>query len=81
MAGGGVTAGIDFAFTLAAEIAGEDVAKAIQLGLEYDPAPPFQSGSPDKADPRAIEVMTKRYQGRIEAFRNALAAAQNARER
>ena len=41
--GGGVTAGIDFALTLAAEIAGEDFAKGIQLGVEYDPAPPRRS--------------------------------------
>lgn len=49
LSGGGVTAGIDFGFTLLAEIAGEDVARAAQLGLEYDPQPPFQSGSPEKA--------------------------------
>ena len=47
--GGGVTAGIDFGLTLLAEIAGDDVAKSVQLGLEYDPKPPFQSGSPEKA--------------------------------
>jgi cyclohexyl-isocyanide hydratase len=49
--GGGVTAGIDFGLTLAAELAGEDVAKAIQLRLEYDPKPPFNAGSPDAAGP------------------------------
>ena len=48
--GGGVTAGIDFALRLAAEMAGEDLARAIQLGLEYDPEPPFRSGHPDVAD-------------------------------
>ena len=47
--GGGVTAGIDFALALIARIAGEDHARAVQLGLEYDPAPPFDAGSPDKA--------------------------------
>ena len=47
--GGGVTAGIDFAFTVLAEIAGEDFAKTVQLGLEYAPAPPFASGHPDLA--------------------------------
>lgn len=51
--GGGVTSGIDFAFTLAAEIAGEETAQAIQLHLEYAPAPPFGAGSPDTA-PRVI---------------------------
>ncbi len=44
--GGGVTAGIDFALKLVAEMLGEDVAKAIQLSIEYDPAPPFAAGSP-----------------------------------
>ena len=47
--GGGVTAGIDFALALMARIAGEDHARAVQLALEYDPAPPFDCGSPDKA--------------------------------
>ena len=46
--GGGVTAGIDFALTVAAEIAGAEAAQRIQLSIEYDPAPPFTSGSPDR---------------------------------
>ncbi|MEA2450250.1 MAG: hypothetical protein QOG63_2182 [Thermoleophilaceae bacterium] len=45
----GVSAGIDMALTLAARIAGDDVAQAIQLSIEYDPEPPFDSGSPAKA--------------------------------
>ena len=45
----GVSAGIDMALALAAEIAGEQVAQAIQLGIEYDPQPPFDAGSPQKA--------------------------------
>ena len=45
----GVSAGIDMALTLASRLAGEQVAQAIQLGIEYDPAPPFDSGSPGKA--------------------------------
>ena len=44
--GGGVTAGIDFALTIVAEIAGQSVAQRIQLSIEYDPAPPFVGGSP-----------------------------------
>ncbi|GAB4233657.1 MAG: DJ-1/PfpI family protein [Methyloligellaceae bacterium] len=52
--GGGVTAGIDFALAIAADLHGEEVARAIQLGIEYDPAPPFASGSPDTADPALI---------------------------
>ena len=73
--GGGVTAGIDFAFTAAAEIAGEDVAKAIQLGLEYDPGPPFDAGSPDKASATTVEAMRTRYASRVAAFRDALSEA------
>jgi len=48
--GGGVTAGIDFALTVAAEAFSPDLAKAIQLGIEYDPHPPFDAGSPERAD-------------------------------
>jgi cyclohexyl-isocyanide hydratase len=58
--GGGVTAGIDFALRLAAELAGEDVARSIQLGLEYDPAPPFASGHPDVADPALVARLRER---------------------
>jgi len=47
--GGGITAGIDFALTLAAELCGDEVAQAVQLQLEYAPAPPFNVGSPDIA--------------------------------
>jgi transcriptional regulator GlxA family with amidase domain len=49
--GGGVTAGIDFAFTVLAEIAGPVFAQTVQLGLEYAPAPPFDSGRPELATP------------------------------
>jgi cyclohexyl-isocyanide hydratase len=59
--GGGVTAGIDFAFRLVAELAGEEVAKSIQLGLEYDPAPPFRSGHPDVADPALVAQLRARF--------------------
>jgi cyclohexyl-isocyanide hydratase len=72
--GGGVTAGIDFALTLAAEIAGADFAKAVQLALEYDPAPPFDCGAPDKADATALAAMKTRYEKRFAAFREKLAA-------
>ena len=53
----GVSAGIDMALGLAARIAGEQVAHAIQLGIEYDPQPPFDSGSPAKAHPNVIELV------------------------
>ena len=52
--GGGVTAGIDFALALMAAIAGEQVARMVQLSLEYDPSPPFDSGSPEKAGDAAV---------------------------
>ena len=51
ISGGGVTAGIDFGLTLAAELAGENKAKEIQLMVEYNPAPPFNADSPDSAGP------------------------------
>lgn len=54
--GAGVSAGIDLGLTLSAEIWGEEAARAVQLMLEYDPRPPFDSGSPDKAGP---ELMAK----------------------
>jgi len=54
--GAGVSAGIDMALTLAAAIAGDDTAMAIQLGIEYDPAPPFDCGSPHKASPELIKL-------------------------
>jgi putative intracellular protease/amidase len=52
----GVSSGIDMALTLAAEIAGDDIAQAIQLRIEYDPAPPFDSGSVAKAPERIREL-------------------------
>jgi putative intracellular protease/amidase len=54
--GAGVSAGIDLALTLAAKIAGPEVAQSIQLAIEYDPDPPFDAGSPSKA-PKAIYDM------------------------
>jgi cyclohexyl-isocyanide hydratase len=54
LTGGGVTAGIDFALTLLAELAGRDVAEAIQLNLEYAPEPPFAAGSPETARPEIV---------------------------
>jgi transcriptional regulator GlxA family with amidase domain len=53
----GVSAGIDMALALAAQIAGENVAQAIQLGTEYDPQPPFDAGSPEKAPREIVELL------------------------
>ena len=52
----GVSAGIDMALTLAARIAGDEIAQAIQLYIEYDPQPPFDSGSPSKAPASVLEL-------------------------
>ncbi|WP_428489940.1 DJ-1/PfpI family protein [Rhodopila sp.] len=57
MTGGGVTAGIDFALTMVAELAGQDIAETIQLGIEYAPAPPFDAGSPDTARPELVQAV------------------------
>jgi transcriptional regulator GlxA family with amidase domain len=57
MTAAGVSAGIDMALTLAARLAGEKMAKAIQLGIEYDPEPPFDSGSPGKAPSELVELV------------------------
>jgi transcriptional regulator GlxA family with amidase domain len=53
----GVSAGIDMALALVARIAGEQVAQAIQLGIEYDPQPPFDAGSPHKAPAAIVEAV------------------------
>jgi cyclohexyl-isocyanide hydratase len=54
ISGGGVTAGIDFGLALAAELAGEEGAKTLQLAFEYDPQPPFDCGSPETAGPERV---------------------------
>jgi putative intracellular protease/amidase len=54
----GVSAGIDMALTLAARVAGEEMAQAIQLGIEYDPCPPYDAGSPAKAPRAAVEMVS-----------------------
>jgi len=76
--GGGVTAGIDMALTVTAEIAGEDYAQTVQLAIEYAPAPPFDSGTPDCARPEIVAAARKRLEslgaGRWAAARRAAAA-------
>jgi cyclohexyl-isocyanide hydratase len=63
--GGGVTAGIDFALTMVAEIAGQEAAESIQLGIEYAPAPPFDAGNPETARPELVAAV----RGRMTALR------------
>ena len=58
--GGGVTAGIDFALTLVSILTDRKTAEAIQLGLEYNPAPPFNAGSPDTAPPEILALIKER---------------------
>jgi transcriptional regulator GlxA family with amidase domain len=55
----GVSSGIDMALHLAARLAGEEIAKAIQLGIEYDPDPPFDTGSPDRAPDHLVDAVRK----------------------
>ena len=84
--GGGVTAGIDFGLVVAAELAGEDFAKGIQLTLEYAPAPPFGGGRPELAPPEVLAtvngLMAQLMPGRLAGAQqaadrlNALAAAE-----
>jgi transcriptional regulator GlxA family with amidase domain len=57
MTAAGVSAGIDMALTLVARMHDENVAKAVQLGIEYDPDPPFDSGSPEKAAPELVDLI------------------------
>lgn len=58
--GAGVSAGIDMALSLAATVAGPEVAQAIQLGIEYDPQPPFAAGSPETAPQAIVEALRAR---------------------
>jgi transcriptional regulator GlxA family with amidase domain len=67
----GVSAGIDMALALAAKIAGEQVAQAIQLGIEYDPQPPFDAGSPEKAPAEIVQLLRDR--SRLVSGQDALA--------
>jgi putative intracellular protease/amidase len=61
----GVSSGIDMALTLAHRIAGETFAQSIQLAIEYDPQPPFDSGSPAKASPEVVELLRGRMVERM----------------
>jgi cyclohexyl-isocyanide hydratase len=78
--GGGVsvTAGIDFALTAAQEIAGTEAAQRIQLAIEYDPAPPFSAGHPDRAPAPVRERLSSFYEKRLATFRDELEQAQAA---
>jgi cyclohexyl-isocyanide hydratase len=60
--GGGVTAGIDMALTISAEIAGETHAQAVQLAMEYAPEPPFAAGRPETAAPEIVATVRQRFE-------------------
>src|SRR5688572_16287943 len=70
--GGGITAGIDAALTIAAELAGREVAEAIQLELEYNPAPPFAAGHPSVARPELVERARAKTAARLDQRRAQL---------
>ena len=72
---GGVTSGIDFGLSMVAEMAGETVAQSIQLGIEYDPAPPFDAGHPDRAPDAVKASLTSRYENSRKAYRASLERA------
>lgn len=78
ISGGGVTAGIDFALTLLAELESPQVAATIQLALEYDPAPPLHAGRPETAPPAVYQAVQSRIKARFPALRAALSAARAA---
>ncbi len=77
--GGGVTAGVDFALVVAAELAGDLFAQALQLNIEYAPAPPFSAGRPETAPPEVLALVKSRMEkilpGRLEGAKAAAARA------
>lgn len=72
--GGGVTAGIDIALTIVADLAGEDVAKMIQLAIEYAPAPPFNSGRPEIAEEKTVAAVKQLFSAFAQQRREAIDA-------
>ena len=72
MTGGGVTASIDFALALVAELAGREVAEAIQLNLEYAPAPPFDAGSLEGAPHAVAQAVRSRLAPIVEQRRRII---------
>jgi cyclohexyl-isocyanide hydratase len=74
---GGVTSGIDFALRLAAEMYGEQVARSIQLTIEYDPEPPFDSGSPERATPELVQQVRDRFASSWQEYAARLGPARN----
>lgn len=75
ISGGGVTAGIDFGLAVAAELHGRETAEAIQLMVEYDPHPPFDTGSPERAGPAVVERIKRSAEGFLREREDAVARA------
>ncbi|MEM6900503.1 MAG: DJ-1/PfpI family protein [Pseudomonadota bacterium] len=75
--GGGGTAGIDFALTVIAAIKGEAMAQSLQLGLEYDPSPPYDAGHPSKAPDKILRALKPLYENPLESAAEAIKAARN----
>src|SRR3954464_6535823 len=73
--GGGVTAGIDFALTLVSILANRKTAETIQLGIEYNPAPPFNAGSPETAPPEVVSYLKERLAASGTVRRDAMKRA------
>ncbi len=73
--GGGVTAGIDFALAVVEQVYGRETAEAIQLGVEYDPQPPFDAGSPDRATPMVVERVRNAAESSLREREAAVTAA------
>ncbi len=73
--GGGVTAGIDFALSVVAELAGPEMAQAIQLQIEYAPAPPFDAGTPETAPPAILARVSERNRAMAARRRDAVETA------
>lgn len=72
---GGVTSGIDFALEVIAEVAGEDMARTVQLALEYNPAPPFEGGHPSRTPVRIVDALKARvYSAAAGNMENAIKA-------
>ena len=63
--GGGVTAGIDFGLALLSHVAGPELARVVQLALEYSPQPPFRSGTPEEATPQTLATLRAAWGGQL----------------
>jgi cyclohexyl-isocyanide hydratase len=76
--GGGVTAGMDFALTIAARLCGDQYAKTLQLLVEYDPQPPYETGNPSTAEPGILQAATAIYSHEVDCATNAVKKIQRA---